>query len=564
VSLSSPSVRSVLGAAAFALAGSSAAFVGTASAAAAASRPSVPHVWQRWEQTLTATAARANPYADVTLRVRYTGPGGRTFAAFGFWDGGTTFRLRAAFPAPGTWHWETECSDSADPGLHRRRGTVEVAPYRGANPLYRRGFLRVADSRRHLAWADGTPYLWIGDTAWAGPHRATDGEWDEYLADRGAKGFSLVQVGVAPAWSGPVDARGEKPFLDAGLNQWNPAYWQAFERKIERANARGLVVLVVGLMEPVRRYPASAQACLFARNLVARLHGNGVIFSPSFDSRPHPLAHEVGQAVRAATTVHLVTQHPGTGPKIAEPRFSLFFADQPYLDFHGVQSGHNGGDRAACARHAIDWPLHLYHLEPVRPVINVEAMYDAQGDRAWQAIDARSQGWRSWLSGALGYTYGAGDRPPKVPGGSGGIWWWVTDPERYDHWRKALQWESATQMTHLRDFLAALPWWELAPAHDLVHAQPPEITRRIVLARAPGRDLAVAYLPDNDALAVDLSGFTAALTARWFDPVRGRYTAHPEPIAPGGVRRLAAPAPGEWVLLLAGADGASPPRPPAP
>ena len=60
-------------------------------------------VWQRWEQVLTSARRYGNPYADVTLRVRYTGPGGRSLGAYGFWDGGDTFRIRCAFPIVGTW-----------------------------------------------------------------------------------------------------------------------------------------------------------------------------------------------------------------------------------------------------------------------------------------------------------------------------------------------------------------------------------------------------------------------------------------------------------------------------
>ena len=61
-----------------------------------------PHTWQRWEHALTSARQHDNPYADVTLRVRYTGPDGRRLDGYGFWDGGQVFRIRCAFPAPGT------------------------------------------------------------------------------------------------------------------------------------------------------------------------------------------------------------------------------------------------------------------------------------------------------------------------------------------------------------------------------------------------------------------------------------------------------------------------------
>ncbi|MEQ2005298.1 MAG: DUF4038 domain-containing protein [Limisphaerales bacterium] len=509
-----------------------------------------PHAWERWEQALTSTRPYENPYADVTLRVRFTGPEGRVLAAYGFWDGGSVFRIRCAFPTSGTWRWETECSDAGNSGLHQRQGTVDVTPYRGENRLYRRGFPKVSPDRRYLIYGDGTPFLWMGDTAWATPMRSNDDEWSRYLADRRAKRFTLIQVAPAPKWAGETNRRGDVPFHDEACFQGNPAFWQAFERRIQQANEAGFVVMLVGLMEPVNRYPESAAACLFARNIVARLFGNFVIFSPSFDSNFMPLADEVGLATRDATAVHLITQHPGTPSREPIPTYTMKYYDQPYLDFAGVQSGHNQGNRERCAHHASEWMLHAYRHKPHKPVINLEAMYDGQGEKAWQAVDARSAAWRTWLSGAKGYTYGAGDLTPKVTHGNGGIWKWITDPEKYDYWEKALQWESASQMQYLHDFLAAIEWWRLEPASGLIRNQPEVWTRRMVLARLQGRDYVVAYLPDNEWIEVDLSTFSASLAARWFDPVRGHFAPIGGRIKNEGVHRFTPPAKGEWVLAL--------------
>lgn len=436
---------------------------------------------------------------------------------------------------------------------------MDVLPYRGDHPLYRHGFLKVSDNRRYLTHDDGTPFLWVGDTAWAVPLRSSDEEWEAYLADRAAKHFTIIQVAPAPDWGGSSNRQGNRPFSDGSCARWDPAYWKAFERKLQRANEAGLAVLLVGLMEPVHRYPEADKACLFARNIVARLFGNFVIFSPSFDSPFMPLANEVGRAVRTATRVHLITQHPGTPSDKPTPIFSAKYYDEPYLDIAGVQTGHNGGNLNRCAHHAIEWNLHLYRHEPHKPVINLEAMYDAHGEKGWRALDARSLGWRTWLSGAMGYTYGAGDVRPKVSQGNGGVWKWVTEPEKYDYWRKALQWESASQMRHLHDFLTRIEWWRLEPAHDLIRNQPGDVTRRMVLAKTATGDLAVAYLPNNDAIEVEMSGFPAPVEARWFDPVRGRDGGPTGSVASNGTHRFTPPAKGDWVLLLS-APGTVRPR----
>ncbi|MCC6445552.1 MAG: DUF4038 domain-containing protein [Armatimonadetes bacterium] len=517
---------------------------------AGAAGPQRSHTWQRWEHALTSARAYANPYADVTLLVTYTGPGGRILSACGFWDDGDTFRIRCAFPAPGLWRWETRCSDESNRGLHGQSGAVEVMPYRGSNPLYRRGFLKVSENRRYLTYGDGTPFLWIGDTAWAAPMRASEPEWETYLADRAAKRFTILQVAPAPEWAGDRDRQKEKPFADAACGRWNPAFWQSFERKIQRANEKGLAVLLVGLMEPVFRYPEAAAARLFARNIVARLYGNFVVFSPSFDSEPTPLADAVGEAAREATSAHLITQHPGTPWDQPTPTFSDRYFDRSYLDIAGVQTGHNAGNRDWCAHHAIAWNLHLYRRAPPKPVINLEAMYDSQGGNGWQAVDARSLGWRSFLSGASGYTYGAGETEAKRPGSNGGIWKWCTDPGQFDFWQKALQWESAFQMRYLRDFLARIEWWRLEPAHELIRSQPEEVTRRMVLAKSREGDLAVAYLPGNKAIEINMSAFPALLNMRWFNPASGRFLRTVRSVANQGYHRFETPGQGDWVLLL--------------
>jgi len=270
----------------------------------------------------------------------------------------------------------------------------------------------------------------------------------------------------------------------------------------------------------------------------------------TFQARDSKQWVDFSVAARQAVAAHLITQHPGTPSKVPTPTWTMQYYDQPYLDIANVQTGHNGGNRQRCAHHAIEWILHAYRHEPHKPVINLEAMYDGQGTNGWQAVDARSLAWRSWLSGAKGYTYGAGDTPPKCPQGSGGVWKWVTDREKPDFWEKAIGWESSFQMQYLHDFLATIEWWKLEPAHELIRDQPDEVTRRMVLARLPGRDFAVAYLPDNDEIEVNLSAFSAPVVARWFDPVRGRSFPVTGHMPNQGQRRFVPPAKGDWVLVI--------------
>ena len=309
--------------------------------------------WTRWEHSLTSAKTYADPGAEVMLKVSYRGPDQQTITGLGFWDGGTTFKLRCLFPKPGRWTWETSFSDTGNTDLHLKRGSVEVSPYLGANPLYRHGYLRVSENHRYLMHSDATPFLWIGDTAWAAPMNATWDDWQTYVRDRVQKKFTVLQVFCASDWAGAKDWQGNPPLLGDKLSQINPAYWQQYERKVQYANDQGLLVAVVGLMEPVKRYPAPAPAQQFTRQLVARLMGNFVVFSPSFDSPYKELGDTIGRTIRESTSLHLVTQHPGTDLPAAQTYHS-----KAYLDICGLQSGAGWGGKplsaATVAKNAVE------------------------------------------------------------------------------------------------------------------------------------------------------------------------------------------------------------------
>jgi hypothetical protein len=470
--------------------------------------------WMRWEQSLTSATVYTNPNT-VTIKVSYAGPNQRTINGLGFWDGRNSVKIRCLFPEPGRWTWQTACSDTNNAGLHQRSGSVEVVPYSGTNPLYRHGYLRVSDNHRFLTHADGTPFLWMGDTPWSAPMNASMEDWQTYLRDRREKKFTVLQVFCASDWAGSQDMLGHPAFFGAGLDRPNPAYWQQYEQKVQLANEKGLVVLVVGLMEPVKRYPDTAAAQAFARHLVARLMGNFVIFSPSFDSPFMELGNAVGQTVRESSSVHLITQHPGTDLPAARRYY-----DQPYLDLCGLQSGAGWGGKPLgadiAARNAVEWSLDLHRRQPHKPVVNLESRYDNEFNEKQMPRLPRSCGYWSLLSGCAGYTYGT----------AGLFNWGVAkthnDPqESLWDWHFAMNRSSSMDMKHMAEFFGGLNWWRLDPHHELIVNQTNDAIKRMVLAKSASGDLAVAYLPDISAITIEMSSFPAALRWRWFNPRTG-------------------------------------------
>ncbi len=74
--------------------------------------------------------------------------------------------------------------------------------------------LKVSENRRFLVKEDGSPFFYLGDTAWELFHRLDRDEAGRYLADRAAKGFRVIQAvvlaeldGLQPNPPRPLGAR---------------------------------------------------------------------------------------------------------------------------------------------------------------------------------------------------------------------------------------------------------------------------------------------------------------------------------------------------------------------
>ena len=88
--------------------------------------------------------------------------------------------------------------------------------------------LRVSDNRRFLVRGDGRPFFYLGDTAWALFQRLDLAESQRYLADRAAKGFTVIQMDGEPNYEDtPVHMRPENGYFSA-YDARKVAYWALF------------------------------------------------------------------------------------------------------------------------------------------------------------------------------------------------------------------------------------------------------------------------------------------------------------------------------------------------
>ena len=307
--------------------------------------------WTAHELTFASQRVWSDPFWDVDLRVEATAPSGRSFAVDGFWDGGQTWRARLRPDEVGEWQWRSVASDQADAGLHGRSGTFACVPYEGANPVYRHGPVRVAEDGRSLTHADGTPFLWLGDTVWNGLIRSTAKGWDEYLGTRRAQGFSVVQF-FSTHWRAlATDPEGQASYAEDGRFTVNPRFYQRLDPKVEAIADHGLlasaiVVLALYDEEPGWAWPVE-RLIRFARWLRARWGAYHVAWSfggdGDFSGERAERWKAIGAAVYADPPEALVTMHPRGWCWVGDE-----FRDQSWVTFFVYQSGHS--DEAAKVR----------------------------------------------------------------------------------------------------------------------------------------------------------------------------------------------------------------------
>ncbi|HLN22330.1 MAG TPA: DUF4038 domain-containing protein [Bacteroidales bacterium] len=491
--------------------------------------------WKEWEYVLTSEQEPDSAgFRLKKVEVEFQGPGGRHFTNPAFTDDGIHYTIRAAFPSAGSWRWKSDASIHSDDGLHHVKGSVEVAVYMGTNPFYIRGDLRVSENRRFLEHDDGTPFLWIGDTGWNIIRKASLAEWKEYVDTRAEQGFNVIQVN--PRGTGNKASSAESPdisFTTDGRN--DTVFWNDLENKIRYANEKGIIIMLAGTGTAWKNSMAQNERNQdFISYICGRLAGLMVIFSPGYEQVFTDESDKLTAAINKKTN-HLITQYT-----INTQEANLTFRQTTSVDFTGLNAGSQDTENKNSYYSVRQWTFDLFAGNSVKPVITLRSVYDAYGNddaKSFRGKDARKTGWIAFLSGSKGYTYGAGELPPAVAGGRGGVWAFNTDSSSYDYWRKAIRWESAGQMKHLSDFLKNTSWWDLLPAQDIIRNQETVDTIQMVASRTEDSRIIAAYMPSNPRIVINMSNFLGIYRYIWFDPRTGQTT-QPEKIYAGMPNQL--------------------------
>src|SRR6516165_5964497 len=177
------------------------------------------------------------------------------------------------------------------PGVSRSEEPDKAAPRSVKNMK-----LKVSKNGRYFVDQDGKPFFYLGDTAWLIFQRLDNQEVEDYLKDRAAKGFTVLQAYVIRGLEkrhpdGPINVRGESPFIDRDPTKPNEAFFKHVDHVINRANELGMVMgLVVAKSWHVNKHPErvfdAKNAYTFGKFLGQRYKDNAVLWYVVGDSPP--------------------------------------------------------------------------------------------------------------------------------------------------------------------------------------------------------------------------------------------------------------------------------------
>jgi len=354
------------------------------------------------EFSLTPQEPYRDIFNEIEVDVVFEGQNEKKWKVPAFWAGGNVFRVRFAAPEPGSYTWQSICTNMKDKGLHGQTGELELVDSSDIPELYRLGRLRVANTKRTLEHQDGTPFFWLGDTWWFGLVRRFrwPDDFRQLAADRVAKGFNLIQIVAGPLpdidlidnpWDMQQANEGGLPW-ERDWSRINPAYYDMADLRIAYLVECGLMPCIVSMWGFFLPVMGVAKVKQHWRNLVARYGAYPVVWclAGEFQHVPYSVVYrgdreerekyrkiqtegwtELARYLREIDPYHnLITAHPAT----KEGGGRAVMADLNVLDVDMVQTGHLTSHQALCSR--FETIRKAIETEPRIPVVEGEPCYE--------------------------------------------------------------------------------------------------------------------------------------------------------------------------------------------
>jgi len=488
-------------------------------------------MWDRKEIGLTSETEYSNPLYDVPqFYALFSAPSGRQKKINGFWDGGVDWKIRFMPDELGPWVYETFCSDTANGGLHGVSGSFVCTENESGLAIYRHGSVTVEEGNYHMNHQDGTPFFWVGCTAWNGGLKSTPEEWEKYLSQRARLGYNVIQL-VGTQWRGcDQNSQGQVAFSGSGRITLNPAFFQHFDGKMDRINAHGHVAGLVllwalpfgaGMELSPGYYLPSREAIMLARYMVARYGAHHVTWILGGDGKYWDELEDrwkyIGQEVFRDKPQGISTTHPMGGKWIGD-----IYGEESWYEIDGYQSSHS--TRKGTVELITRTVAEGWKQQAPKPVINLEPCYEEIRYSIFEDDVRNACYWSVFAAPPSGITYGAD-----------GIWPWIRKGEtalnhspnlKVSTWDKAIELPGSRQIALLGDFMRGLDWWNLRPAQDLLLDQPGDqnYKHHLSVLKSMDQRVILVYVPAEKLEIKLLLPPGLEYQFQWFDPQTGAFT----------------------------------------
>ena len=430
--------------------------------------------------------------------------------------------------------------------------------------------LKISPNGHYFQFSDGKPFFYLGDTAWSLFKRLKKEDLDVYLNNRARKGFNVIQTYFLRGLN-IENPYGQLPLIDNDPAKPNERYYENVDYIVDKANEMGFVIggvvtWGVHVQEdygdhkfPGERVFNKKNAAIYGEFLGKRYKDNCVIWYLGGDKEPLDnkdvwIALAEGLK-RGSEGRHLVSYH-GPGAPNGLPSSSVWFHEEPWLDFNALQTGHTW------SVNNYDFISHDYSLIPAKPVLDIEASYENHIDvgktinRRIDEHQVRESMYWQVLAGAAGHGYGCND--------IWGFWDENNMAEQSDYsysgeyfrntnWKVALDFSGATCVGFARRLFELRPWYLLVPDQSVIAVGQGEGENHTQAARANDGSFLITYSTFGNQFGIDMSSINGErIIAQWFNPRDGKtiYIGH---YPNRGIQIFSPPTnydKDDWVLVL--------------
>lgn len=389
------------------------------------------------------------------------------------------------------------------------------------------GRLKVSDNHRYLIHENGTPFFWLGNTAWLISERLTRDEVEYYLVNEHRAGYNVEQIQVIN--SIPTFNIYGQQANDASFDMWKFSkkdqygYWEHLDFIVDFAASQGIYI---------------AMDCVWGSQItkmdIKKAEKYGQFLGERYKDKPNIIWmiggdvlgdkgtaswDALAKAIRKADPNHVMTFHPR-----GRTTSSRWFADRDWMDFHMFQSGHRRyGQRNGDGDYTIkdnteedNWRYVdlTWNGNPQKPVIDGEPSYEdiPQGLHdftapRWMDYDVRRYAYWAVFAGCFGHTYGHNSimqfmKPGLLASfGAEKPWWDAMKDPGYN------------QMKYLKWLILAFPFEERIADQSVIAGQNGERYDRNIATR--GSDYLLVYNYSGKPMQLDLSKISGAKKNVW-------------------------------------------------